>query len=180
MRISQTSTSNRRLSRGFSLIEMGVVVLIVALLAALVMPNVARQRDSFERRQFYSELYRFAAGARESAIREQATLALVLDSGGRRIALFEETLEGENERSSVELPEGIDSSSSRMDGQAGGEWRVRFYPDGSSDGGGIELTDNGRVRALEIQPNGSVRMIDGNIEAVGEEKWPAGDYEKRM
>jgi general secretion pathway protein H len=167
--------------RAFTLIEISVVILVIALLAAIVMPNLVRMKESRERREFYSRMNRFVSTARESAITENVTLAITLGSSGRSLVLVEEDVDGERERRSLEFPDGVETSVSDASGLgATGDWRLRFYPDGGADGGGLEFSDGGRIRSLQVSPDGSVRMADGPAEVRQQEKWQAGDYEKRL
>jgi type II secretion system protein H len=168
-----------RLSSGYTLIEICVVVFIIALISSLIVPNLVRAREGQERRDFEAKVFRLASWARETAIQEHKTLALSVSD--RSFAVVEETEDGEQDRQSLQMPEGIDTGSMAAEGEdaTSNEWRLHFYPDGSSDGGGVELSDNGRIRTLEVKTDGSLRMIEGNLEENGTKKWSAGEIEKR-
>ncbi len=160
---------------------MGVVVVVLMLFAAMVVPNLATQKASRERSEFYQALNRIAGNAREMAVADGRTTRLSLESGGRTLSIFQEDAEGEEiERQVVDVPEDIQTTSVQADGSDGGsEWSVKFYPDGTSDGGGIELSDAGRVRSLDVATDGRIQLIEGPLPEKSEDKWPAGDYEKR-
>jgi prepilin-type N-terminal cleavage/methylation domain-containing protein len=166
--------------KGYTLIELCVVIVILALISSAIVPNLVRARDAQTRREFEAEVFRLASWARESAIQGHRTLALT--TGDRSIQVIQETESSEeNTLRSITMPDGIDTGAMAAEGEesTSGEWRLHFYPDGSSDGGGIELSDNGRIRSLQIGPDGSMKMVEGNLEDNGTQKWSAGEYEKR-
>ena len=166
-------------SKGYTLIELCLVIIVITLISALIVPNLVRAREGQERRDFEAKVFRLASWARETAIQEHKTLALSVSD--RRFTVVEETEDGEEDRQSLSMPEGIDTGSMAAEGEdaTSNEWRLHFFPDGSSDGGGVELSDNGRIRTLEVKTDGSMRVIEGNLEENGTEKWNAGEIEKR-
>jgi type II secretory pathway pseudopilin PulG len=157
-----------------------VVIVVLAAIASLTVPNLVRAREAREKRDFEANLYRLASYARETAIQDRKTLSLGISD--RAFAVYEET-EGEEETElrSLTMPEGVETGSMAAEGEdaTSSDWRLRFYADGTSDGGGVELNNDGRVRSLQIKPDGTMSLIEGSLEETGNEKWTAGEIEKR-
>jgi len=169
--------------RGFTLIELMVVIAVLSLMAALVVPNLIARERSQAARDFFSALPRLAAQARLSAIQQQATTRMTYDSASRRIVVELEPVGPEEGRelASAPVPDGIEPGNMRTGNENSGssDWQLRFYADGRSDGGGAEWNDAGRQRALIVDRDGISRMLEGNLPEAREERWPAGDYERR-
>ena len=165
---------------GFTLIEMMVVVVVLSVLASLVVPNLVRAQEGQQKRDFEASLYRLASYAREKAIQEHKTISLSMSD---RSFVVNDVTDGgdENELRTLAMPEGVDTGSFAAEGEdsTSGDWKLRFYSDGSSDGGGVELNNDGRIRSLEIKPNGSMKLVEGSLEENDNEKWMAGEIEKR-
>jgi type II secretory pathway pseudopilin PulG len=162
--------------------EMIIVVFILSLLAAMIVPNVANQQQGLQRREFFSALSRFCVNAREDAISEKKTLKLTLDSSRNAFVVSEVNDDGDQERSSLNLAKGMETQDFTTNGESSNsaEWEVTFNSDGTSSGGGIELDDGGRIRSLQVKPDGSISLDDGPAEQEpAEDKWPAGETEKR-
>lgn len=182
-------TSGRRSirQRGFTLAEMIIVVMIISLLAAMIVPNVANQQKGIQVRAFFSELSNFAADARERAISTKKPITLALDSNTQS---FVQTTKADDDDANdqqlatLKLPSGVttDNFISGENTMGASDWKVQFFPDGSSDGGGVELTSSGRVRTLKVDLDGTVSISDGptpDDSQKQDDQWPAGDYEKR-
>ena len=168
--------------RGFTMAEVIVVVFIITLLAALIVPNFANQQKSLKHREFFSALSRFCIDARENAISEKKTLKVTLDSGQNAFVLSEVVDDEEQQRKSLELPEGMETQDFTANGQesSSSDWDVEFRPDGTTSGGGIELDDSGRIRSLVVKPDGSVQINEGAAEPeASDQRWEAGETEKR-
>jgi len=123
--------------RGFTLLELVVVLLILGLLAALVAPTISGTLDSG----------RLRSGAAE--MRAVFTLArtLAISAGREREVIVDRTrglygVDGEGER---RLPEGVGILSARVGDRTAEEdtFRVRFYPDGSAEGTVVVLSAAG-------------------------------------
>jgi prepilin-type N-terminal cleavage/methylation domain-containing protein len=186
--------SNR--SRGFTFIEISVVIVIIMILSALVLPNVVRMSEANQKRVFFSSLWQLAGKAHELAIMDKKTSAIRLDSSGKSFKVVEiddqnpsqqtnqnpqQSDSNETEKETLAVPDGIDTGNFSSDGnsQDSGDWEIKFYPDGTSDGGGLEVTDSGRVRSLVIRRDGSLSLVEGNLPDLAEDKWQAGEIEKR-
>jgi prepilin-type N-terminal cleavage/methylation domain-containing protein len=188
----RTPISNRvHGPKGFTYIEMCVVIVILLILAALTVPNVVKMQETSVHEQFFGDMWRLAGTARQMGISEHKTMILTLDESGRQFRILEQadqtaantdgTQADDTERKTLAIPEGIETGNSQAGSSSStsNDWEIRFYPDGSSDGGGLEVTDNGRVRSLLIKPTGQISILDGELPTQDTDSWPAGDFEHR-
>ncbi len=120
--------------RGFTLIEMLVVLAVSALISALVFPAVERALDQ---QRFRSEVHSLAASlnnGRALAIREGANARFVLNPGRREFGVL-----GQPQN---KMEEGIDIS--------GSPTSLIFFGDGSSVGGSYVVTTKSRSVSLQV------------------------------
>lgn len=127
--------------RGFTLIELLVVLVIAALITALVVPRLTGATEKAAVRSAAREL--------EAALRMTRSVAM---AQGRPQALIIDTARGAFQQGARtgRLPGGIHlllttTTGDRLDAQTG---RIRFFPDGTSTGGGIDVwagTDRNQV-----------------------------------
>jgi prepilin-type N-terminal cleavage/methylation domain-containing protein len=169
--------------KGFTLIEISVVIVLLALLAALIMPNLVAVKASRERNAFRSELRRLAVSAREDAILRSSIRVLRYEDGSNAFLTSTVSEDGTPADSgrSVALPEGVRVDSFRVGARevAGGEWEMRFQIDGSTEGGGVELSDGAFVYSLRFAEDGTVRLLEEELPNLSDERWSAGSYEQR-
>lgn len=169
-----------KIRRGFTLIEMSVVVLIIALLAAAVAPNLVSLKTGRELRQFRSDLRQLAAQTRESAI--STGKELDLSFGSNRFSVQPADTESTVVPRTLAVPDVVTTNRFELAGadSSEGEWTLRFYPDGTTDGGGVELREGQNAFALQIKKSGEVLVVDGNLPDTTAEKWQAGEHEQRL
>ena len=140
-----------RPARGFTLLELLVVVTILALASTLVGVNLAGDRGDLE--SIARTLVTDLRYVRSRAMVGNVDTALVVDLS--RGAYFSRAAKIERQLpESVALELTVDRRDT--DGERG---RIVFYPDGSSSGGKVRLTRNGR--SLDISTawlNGYVTM----------------------
>jgi prepilin-type N-terminal cleavage/methylation domain-containing protein len=177
--------------RGFTFIEMSVVIVVLTIIAAMIVPNVVKMKESSDRQTFFSSLWRLAGRGRELAISEKKTFVMALDSSGRSFTLSEQDQgqtgqltndPDQSERGTLDIPEGIETGNLSADGDSStnSTWEIYFYPDGTSNGGGLEVTDSGRTRSLRIRRDGRVQISNESLDNDdSEQSWPAGDFERR-
>lgn len=131
-----------RNSAGFTAVELLAVLVILALSAAVAMPDVFGRRVAPPLRSAAHDLADALASARLDAIRSNAPRGLVLDVDAR-------TYWTEQNRATRALPRDvtIEARIAESGVLARGTGLYRFFADGSSSGGSIEL-QRGSERAV--------------------------------
>lgn len=159
------------------------MIVILVLIAATVYVRLAAVESSRAYRDFRLAVRRLGTEAREEAIRRKQIASVGYDESSTQLTLV---LEGEDQEETVlrstDVAEGVEATRFTA-GEAesnAAEWRLRFYPDGRSDGGGIEFDSGGQVFCLYAEKSGTVHFDDGNLPDLQEERWPAGEYERRL
>lgn len=118
---------------GFTLLELLVVLVILGLSAAVALPALTRGPGRADLARGAQEVAAALRAARALAITENRPARFTADTLSGRFAA-----EGQPERS---IPDGIGLSVTTVQGQAaGGVAAIRFFPDGSSTGGGVVLS----------------------------------------
>jgi general secretion pathway protein H len=133
-----------RAERGFTLLELLVVLTIMALVTAVSMPLLRGRQDGIEARREVTALASELRRARLSALTNAAGAGIEFDLERRTFR----AAAGAARR----LPDGMAMTletvrSQQAGGRAG---RIWFYPDGSSTGGRVTLRDRGRLYRIDI------------------------------
>lgn len=180
-RATLSKVSRRR--SGFTLLELSVVIVIIAVVAGGIAPSVGRWKDGAELRQFYSRVASLADEGREVA-RSRRT-ALQLTVSGRSLTLRSGVTE-ESEGTAVRtlaLPNNVNLSSAGRGGNTESTegFVISYFADGTSDGGTLTFTADGVEQVLRVSSQGRTRWIssDEDTGTYGTETWPAGDLEVR-
>ena len=134
----QITNRHRSLGRGFTLLELLVVLALATLLIALIPPLISAALPGVELK---SSARKVAAGlrlAREEAIRHGRDVAMIIDLEDRSYQV-----EGPFRR--VSLPKGVELSLDVAENEMGNDQRgaIRFFPDGGSTGGRVTLARSG-------------------------------------
>ncbi len=133
---------------GFTLLEVIVVVLIIALMAGAVAGMAYRQSDAFRLTLAGRQVYGFLRSARSFALLDERENPCLYDPATRELV---EQARGKRLR----LPEGVELAWRESAGREESEEGVavaRFYPDGSSDGSGVLLYAGRRELHLSLDP----------------------------
>jgi general secretion pathway protein H len=122
--------------RGFTLLEMLVVLAITGLIAALLYPQIETARRVVQQRTAREQLVAGAEAARAMAVRSGAPVALSTESDGSALVI------GGTRRIALD-----DSGETRL---AMRPQTIVFYPDGSTTGGQIMLGTGRDAAAFEV------------------------------
>lgn len=170
--------------RAFTYVELGAVVLLIAMFAALVMPNLIALQHSREIRSFYTDVVRFVRSAREMAIARNQTLELRVGQGDSFEIVVPATEEAEAQvLETKELPQELRFGSFRLDGQesTAETWSVRFYFDGAAQSAMAEILEGNASRTLRIgSRDARVDLLQGNMPDEEPDEWEAGQIEIRQ
>lgn len=134
-----------------------------------------------------SDLPRLATEAREAAITRRSVVRLEYNEPSKSFEVIAEPA-GVNDTQdeavllTSTMPEFFTVDLFRTEDQdvSSGEWTIRFYPDGRSDGGGLQVSDGGKLTSLSVDREGVVRLLNDRLPRNDEDRWPAGDYERRL
>ncbi|MBX7134916.1 MAG: type II secretion system GspH family protein [Fimbriimonadaceae bacterium] len=171
------------LRRAFTLIEMLAVILVVAMIAAIAMPNLASMVKSGRQRNFLQSLERMTVDAQQSAMSTRSTVTLSVQNGSLVAETGTTNTTDGRPVARLEAVEGISIDKYRLGTEevGDGDWQVKFYADGTSDSAGLELTDaSGAQWSFLIDPKkGRGHLGQGELPVDSGDKWPAGDYVAR-
>ena len=207
--------------RGYTLIEMMVIVTVMSIFSYMVMTNYVGLRDGQQRRALYPAIADLVSTARNMAITNTSTTYLMIDSTANALVLKEEqdastyqnqsggsssgstivvnghvqstrtntnigtsSLDHSNDKTlkTVPLIAGLQFGNLQLAGSSSdsGSWKLHFYADGSSDGGGIEISDRSQSKSIVINTHGGVQQTDGTLPDTSQDRWTAGDYVHRQ
>ncbi len=124
---------NSKASSGFTLVEILVVIIILALAGSLVFVNVGKSITKKNTRAFAEQMILLCKKARRMALDEGVPVAFNISSNQRCCWI-------KDREKSIEFPEEM-----RIEGEGISQLNedlhtIRFYPDGSSDGGELTLS----------------------------------------
>jgi Tfp pilus assembly protein FimT len=162
------------------LIEASVIIVIVGLMAAAIVPKLLAFTRSNEARSFVQKLAAIGGEGRELAITSSKPVDLEYDSTGNQFRLhtldpegadkYLDTLKVDSELTPSRFLIGTKDSDP-------GSWKLNFYPDGSSDGGGVELTQQNNTLSLYVDATtGIATVTQDQLPDTTVLTWTAGDY----
>ncbi len=188
--------------RGFTLIEVSVVIVIIALMAAVAFPRLQQMAESQRAANSVNSVERLLKQAREEAVRRQTRTEIVVRGAGFVLTapdeappedapLAEEAEEGDVSQDEelglvigqASLTDGATISSLTVRGEEVDEqtFAVGFFPDGSSDSAGVEIDVLGRVSHFTVSSaSGGVRRGEGPLPVEEAPDWEAGQNEQRL
>ena len=123
-------------ARGFTLIELVVTLLVLAIAVAVVTPTIGRSTENLRARAQVARLTAMLRHAREQAITTRRTHALVVDPAAHRLTI----MSGEDVSATRTLPADV-----MIEAFPPPALTVRFEPYGVSNGGDFRV-QSGPVR----------------------------------
>ena len=159
---SQGNCNAMHRSRGFTLIELTIVLALLSLLFVVVGPNFEAMRENQEYRSTIRNIVSAAKDARSLSIRSHTPVDLIFLPGERRFWVLRSGALVENADFQT-IPESLElavTSAAELRDVAGASV-IRFYPSGGSSGGDVEiLRGSGTGTLLQISwLLGDVRQI---------------------
>lgn len=173
-----TWSTGSRPRRGFTLVELIVVLVIVATLATMVIPRFAGSAQSAQLRENADQLLVMARYAQNYAVTHRSACRIVIDPQERRFGLEiqEDPLRRPDEFTVVKdgpakpqtLGEGIGFGSLRVEhgprGRDIGPSTIAFTPTGESDSAVVEITNGRRTLSLVLIPSsGRATLVEGTV-----------------
>lgn len=187
MPTSATGKGSARL-RGFSLIELLVVLALLGVLAGMIVPRMGRSLERVEVREAAARFAHTARTVRQLAIASREPWAIELDLDARAYAVTrggERGAQGAGQMvraswlKADRWPDCVESVRFRgMRGETamGGTARVSFGPDGISSGGTIGLAHRNGTCGIVVQPHsGRVEVVEDRDALVTSDQLDLGD-----
>ena len=188
-RVRKISWVSSSLRRGFTLVEMTVVVAIVAAIAAIVAPRVFVIQRSAESSAAMNKLIAAIETGRSVARTRGDTIAVGLDAATASVNLStvdEELEEKLNEdigfggTLTIDTIERTSMGAEEETEAQKGETLTEFYADGSAQPATVELKIADRAMTIRVRGDGTLDLSgDISTEATEAEKWSAGEIEQR-
>lgn len=167
----------------YTLIEMMVVIVVLTLIAAIAVPNLAAMVKSQRKHDYLAAVERLALQARNAAVRSGNTMVLVANENGG--FSLQESDGGEEGARSVGEVQPVDELEPtrfvlRGDEVGAGDWSVRFFADGTADEASVEFTEKESTWHLSLDKRtGRARIVAGSAPDPQDDRWEAGTYVQR-
>jgi type II secretory pathway pseudopilin PulG len=177
-----------RLRRGFTLVEAGIVILLVAISASFIVPRLMPAVNSQRSESFRQDALTLVREARERAVSTGRAIAVVADNSLRSeyddaSAQDESGTEGPPTAIRTRaLPEGTELSTLWLGGETVDQssFRLVFYPAGDATPAVMQFDQGGRLWHILVEGGtGRTSLLEGEYVDEGETKWPAGNLEIR-
>jgi general secretion pathway protein H len=153
-------------SRGFSLLELIVVMVVIALAVAVSYPTISRGAASIQLKAAGRDVLNSLRVARERAISEQAPMRMLIDKNAQTVVLSDDFGDGAR---SYALPRDIRIAHLRQWGEEllDAPLMLRFLPNGSAEDGEIVLqSKTGATLTIATDPiTGGARIVTPEAEA---------------
>jgi len=164
--------------RGFTLVELVVVIVVVAVLATAIVPRLSAGTGSARLRSAASRLLTAARYARDFAVTRRCVCRLGIDSDEGRYGLAYRAGPAEEFRpmrgvgGQERLSEPLRFAKVRIarrrdDGTVAEAKGVVFTPTGTADAAVVQITDGRRTISIVVAPNTArARLVDGAVDEL--------------
>ncbi|MBS1706514.1 MAG: prepilin-type N-terminal cleavage/methylation domain-containing protein [Armatimonadetes bacterium] len=170
--------------RAFTFVEMMVVIMVLAMVAAIAFPKLSSTIKSGRVREYLGKLKDLPSECRNTAIRTGRTVSLVASNQGQltiQQVPVDET--DPQDLQSLQTPSSITLDGFEVDQNAvtEGEWQVRFYPDGTCDGARVNVNEGSSIKVLVIDAKSGRGTYKSEQEAeeIQDQEWDAGGIQQR-
>jgi type II secretory pathway pseudopilin PulG len=174
----------RRTSGGFTLIEMTVIIAVLLILSSAIVPRLLSFSQSQRERAFMQQLLAMTAEGREAAIRLGKDVTMQYDDSKNAFAMhYQDDSQNDSTLQTVVLPPNFQASKFEVGPNTTGasDFKLTFYPDGTADGGGVEIGRNTTdITSISVdKATGTVSLLHDPLPEVSDQTWQAGDYVHR-
>ncbi len=166
--------------RGYTLIEMSVVVTIIALLALVVVPNFTAIRRSRAYFDLEASIIRTPTDAYNEARNSKRPVQIRFD--GTSLVIERVIVDSDPEEvKRIELTSDIQVESVQLGSSSSdlSSWKWTVYPDGSADSAGVSFITGSSHKSLVLHKDGKSQWMDGDLPDSSDDKWQAGEIQKR-
>jgi Tfp pilus assembly protein FimT len=175
----QTSIRNNGI-RGFTLIEMTVILVVLVIIAAAIVPNVVSVLQSEQLKSTEATLARLPDGVRNDAIKGQNPIRVHFDGS----TMVEEELMPDGtiqQYKTIDLGSSVQVDQVQKNYQVAdpSTWYWTAFPDGTSDIGGVQFTVDSEQESLIIPSFGKSVWQSGPLPDETEDQWTAGQLQLR-
>ena len=152
MKRSPTGNSRRLPDRGFTLIELILVLIILSLAMAVTYPAMSRGRTAFHLRAVSRDVISSLRSARETAVTEQKVMIVTIDPETQKLTITDEVGEGARvfqPPSDVSI-HGLNGAGEEV---TNGLLTIRFLPNGSSEDAQVLVkSETGAALRIVLDP----------------------------
>jgi hypothetical protein len=183
------------------------VLFVLVLFAALVVPNLISMRQGQQTRAAYGQIMDLISEARLSSVGGDSTYAITWDSGTSQFDLKKEPPNQQDASSNSAIPQPearpmqTTTSVDQFDQvkalsippalkpdtfRAGtstsdpSSWAIHFYPDGTSDGGGFQISAGSNIQSVLVDKYGLGTLQPGQLPDTTDQVWTAGSYAQKI
>jgi prepilin-type N-terminal cleavage/methylation domain-containing protein len=185
----------RRRSQGFTLIEMSVVVLVIAILAMLVIPRLIVSKNEDDYRKSFQNIESLANASRDLAITSGRTYVLSFDSEEQTLTASPEDVEsagsttaqpnddeeaaGESRTAKLGKDWSVSETTNQNDQSSESQLSIRFFSDGTAESRDAKFMANDVEVHLTVDTSGNITVRRGQAETTTQTEWEAGELEQR-